>query len=81
MAKRSHDAGLQRAVKKLATKHSPDDVLHELSVMYEEFSVAGQSEPEVEFWLKCSKATSNISSGMNKWMHEMVEDAQEEGEE
>ena len=67
-------------VVRLTRKFSPDVIQGELARIYEEYSVAGDSEAEVEFWLKCSRASHNLSSGMNKWAHEMIEDM-EEGEE
>ena len=71
---------LVSVVVRLTRKFSPDVIQGELARIYEEYSVAGTSEPEVEFWLKCSRASHNLSSGMNKWAHEMIEDI-EEGDE
>ena len=71
---------LVSVVVRLTRKFSPDVIQGELARIYEEYSVAGESEPEVEFWLKCSRASHNLSSGMNKWAHEMIEDI-EEGDE
>ena len=69
---------LQRIIKSIAKKYPPDDILHELSVLYEEYSVNAGSEAEVEFWLKCSRATANLSSGTEKWFGEMIEEKEEE---
>jgi hypothetical protein len=49
-----------------------------MSVRYEEYSIGASSEAEVEFWLKCSRATSNLSSGTEKWLGEMIEEQEEE---
>jgi len=68
----------QSNIEKLARKVPPDDILHALSVLYEEYSVGSDSEAEVEFWLKCSRATANLSSGMEKWMEEMKEEQEDE---
>ena len=65
---------------RLTRKYSPDVIQAELARVYEEYSVASQSEDEVEFWLKCSRASYNLSSGMNKWAHEMIEDMEEDEE-
>ena len=72
---------LQKAIARLARKFPPDDILHELSTIYEEYSAGADSEAEVEFWLKCSRATANLSSGTEKWMGEMAEEKEEEDEE
>ena len=73
-------AQLASIVVRLTRKFAPDEIQAELGRVYEEYSAAGDSEAEVEFWLKCSRASHNLSSGMNKWAHEMIEDI-EEGEE
>lgn len=78
MKKKTHQQRLQSIMNKVSRQFKPDDILHELSVLYEEYSIAGTTEAEVEFWLKCSRATGNLSSGMEKWLHEMVEEQEEE---
>jgi hypothetical protein len=78
MAKRSQQEKLYRIIGRLTRKFKPDDILHEMSVRYEEYSIGAGSEAEVEFWLKCSRATGNLSSGTEKWLDEMVEEGQEE---
>ena len=80
MARKIESQKLASIVVRLTRKFSPDQIQHELGEVYEEYSTAGDSEPEVEFWFKCSRASHNLSSGMNKWAHEMIEDI-EEGEE
>lgn len=79
MAKKTSEQKLYSIVVRLTRKSSPDVIQGELAKVYEEYSAYGDSESEVEFWLKCSKASHNLSSGMNKWAHEMIEDI-EEGE-
>jgi len=69
---------LQSAIAKLAKKYKPDDILHELSMTYEEYSLMSKSEAEIEFWLKCSRATANLSSGTEKWFEEMREEQEDE---
>jgi len=69
---------LQRIIGRLAKTYKPDDILHELSMLYEEYSIGSKSEAEVEFWLKCSRATGNLSSGTEKWWGEMLEEQEEE---
>lgn len=78
MTKKSHSKTLQSSMNRLARKFRPDEILHELSVIYEEYSIASTTEAEVEFWLKCGRATGNLSSGMEKWLDEMIEEQEEE---
>ena len=80
MANKTLAQRLASIVVRLTRKFAPDEIQAELGRVYEEYSAAGDSEAEVEFWLKCSRASHNLSSGMNKWAHEMIEDI-EEGEE
>lgn len=76
--KKTQQEKLYRIIARLTRKFKPDDILHEMSVLYEQYSVAGTSEAEVEFWLKCSRATGNLSSGTEKWLDEMVEETMDE---
>jgi hypothetical protein len=69
---------LQNAIRKLAKQYAPDDILHELSISYEEYSIGAGNEAEVEYWLKCGKACGNLSSGMEKWFGEMLEEKEDE---
>lgn len=77
--KKSPYTKLERIVIRLTRKFNPDDVQAALAKVYEEYSIASTTEAEVEFWLKCAKASRNLSSGMNKWFHDAMEDL-EEGE-
>ena len=87
MAKRKKKTGKQRQeqlariIYKLTRKYSPDRIQVELAKVYESYSIGSGTESEIEFWYKCSRASFNLSSGMNKWAYEMVEDDEEEGEE
>jgi hypothetical protein len=76
--KKSHKERLQSIIGRLGRKFRPDEILHELSVLYEEYSVVGATEAEVEFWVKCSRSHGNLASGTNKWLYEMMEEQEEE---
>jgi hypothetical protein len=78
--KRIQQQKLYRIVERLMRKFKPDDILHEMSVIAEEYSAGGDTEAEVEFWLKCSRALSNLSSGTEKWLMEGMEEELEEEE-
>lgn len=80
MAKKTQQEKLRSIVVRLAKKFQPDDILHEMKVLYEEFSIAGTTEAEVEFWFKTSRACGNLSSGTEKWWGEMIEELEEEEE-
>lgn len=71
-------AQLIRICKRLVRKFSPDTIQSELGRVYEEYAALSQTEAEVEFWMKCYRASYNLASGMNKWGHEMVEEMMEE---
>lgn len=68
-------------INRLSRKFRPDEILKELSRVYEEYSVASPTEAEVEYWLKCSRGTGNLSSGTQKWLYEMIDEQEEENEE
>ena len=76
--KKSQQGKLYSIISRLMKIHKPDDLLHEMSVITEEYSVGASSEAEVEYWLKTSKATGNLSSGTEKWWGEMLEEIEEE---
>jgi hypothetical protein len=81
MARKSQQEKLRSIVVRLSKRFRPDDILWEMSVLYEEFSAAGETEAEVDFWLKLSRACGNLSSGAEKWAGEMVDELKEEIEE
>lgn len=84
MAKKSYKKQITKLasiIGRLTRKFSPDQIQHELANAYELNSIASTTESEVEFWLKCGRASFNLSSGMNKWAHEMVDDLKDELEE
>lgn len=81
MAKKSQQQKLRSIIIKLSKKFEPDDILYEMSVLYDEFSAVGNTEAEVEYWLKLSRATGNLSSGAEKWKDEMIDELEEEEDE
>lgn len=81
MAKKSQQEKLYSIMSRLLHKFQPDDILHEMSVVCEGYSIGSDTEAEVEFWLKTSRACGNLSSGMEKWLDEMVEEMVEHEEE
>lgn len=80
MAKRKRDKGekqLAHALLPLVRKHTPHAILQIMSKEYQSYLRRSRSDAEHEFWVKCSRATANLSSGMEKWLEEWID---EEGE-
>lgn len=80
MAKKSPHSKLVSIIGRLTRKFRPDEIQKELANVYESYSIASTTEPEVEYWLKCGRASNNLSSGMLKWVEDMIdemEDAEE----
>lgn len=79
--KKASRTKLVSVISKLSRTHRPSEILRELSTVYEEYSAASTTEAEVEFWLKCSRACSNLSSGTEKWLYEMIDEQEEDDDE
>lgn len=76
----SQEKRIQRILKRLTRKVSPGIIQEQLSNIYEEYTIVSNTEPEAEFWMKCAKASRNLSNGMTKWIHSMIDEL-ETGEE
>ena len=68
-------------ISRLSRKFRPDEILAELSAVYEEYSAASTTEAEVDYWLKTSRACKNLSSGTDKWLYEMIDELEEDDNE
>lgn len=79
--KKASRTKLVSGIQKLSRTHRPSEILAELSTVYEEYSAASTTEAEVEFWLKCSRACGNLSSGTEKWLYEMIDEQEEDDDE
>ncbi len=79
--KKAAHSTLVSNISRLSRSFRPDQILAELSAVYEEYSAASKSEAEVDYWLKCSRACSNLSSGTEKWLYEMVDEQEEDDDE
>lgn len=77
--KKATHSTLVSSINKLSRTFRPDQILAELSATYEEYSASSTTEAEVEYWLKCSRACKNLSSGTEKWLYEMA-DEEDDGE-
>ena len=72
--KRRYKTRLTEELVSLTQKYRPDEIQVALGKIYGEYSGGAKSEAEMDFWEKCSKASLNLASGMNKWAFEMLED-------
>lgn len=78
MPKKASHSELVSIVNRLSRKYRPSEILAELSAVYEEYSAASDTEAEVEYWLKTSRACKNLSSGTEKWLYEMVDELEDD---
>lgn len=64
-------------LKTLARKYMPSTLLHVLAKEYAKYPSKSRTDAEYEFWVKVSRSTANLSSGMEKWVEEWLEDEKE----
>jgi hypothetical protein len=69
---------LASIVRRLTNVFAPGDIQAALAKQYEDLSLVSKTEAEEEFWFKCFRASQNLSSGMHKWGHEMIDDLEGE---
>lgn len=79
MTKKSQKQKLANICNRLARKFHPYQILRELSKVYEEYVTLSVTEPEGDFWVKCSRAHENLANGTEKWLYEMLDEI-EDGE-
>ena len=65
---------IERKVAELARTVSPHIILRALNKEYRKYPKLSKSDAEYEFWVKCERSTANLSSGMEKWLEEMIEE-------
>lgn len=80
MSKRKkHSRGPKLLVlKTLARKYSPATLLQVLAKEYAKYPAKSRTDAEHEFWVKVSRSTANLSSGMTKWVEEWLDEEEEE---
>lgn len=79
--KKATHSKLVGVVSKLSRTYRADEILSELSSVYEEYSAASTTEAEVNYWLKLSRATKNLASGAEKWLYEMADELEDDDNE
>jgi hypothetical protein len=65
-------------LQQLVRVYRADQIQLQLAKIYKQYSAGSLTEVEFEYWLKCNKASKNLSSGMLKWLEEMIDDLKEE---
>jgi len=66
------------ALKSIARKYSPATILQVLAKEYAKYPSKSRTDAEHEFWVKVSRSTANLSSGMTKWVEEWIDEEEEE---
>jgi len=59
---------------------APHIILNVLSREYSSYVTRRQSDAEHEFWIKVSRSTANLGSGMEKWLEEWLDEEDEENQ-
>lgn len=80
-AKKTKQQRIRSIIARLLKRFEPDDVLWEMSVLFEGMVVVSPTEAEADYWYKLQRACNNLASGAEKWKAEMLEDLEEEKEE
>jgi len=70
---------VEKKIAELARTVSPHTILRALNKEYKKYPKLSKSEAEYEFWIKCERSTGNLSSGMEKWLEEMIDEEEEDG--
>ena len=80
MAKRDKHVKLKSKVVELARKAAPHQILSLLANEYKSYPRRSRNSAEEEFWVKVSRSTANLASGMEKWLEEWIDEEESEGE-
>lgn len=58
----------------LCREFSPDSLLKVMAKEYKKYPSLSRSEAEHEYWIKVSRSSANLASGMEKWLNEMIDE-------
>lgn len=72
--RKSKSGQVEKTMAELAKIASPHTILGALNKEYKKYPKLSKSDAEYEFWVKCERSTANLSSGMEKWLEEMVDE-------
>lgn len=68
---------LTGTINKLVKKYHPYEIQRELAKQYDMMLRYVGSGGEEEYWIKISKSSRNLASGMEKWLDELIEELEE----
>jgi len=69
---------LKRKLLPVVRSVAPHQILGIMAREYASYVRKSQSDAEHEFWVKVSRSSANLSSGMEKWLEEWIDE--EEGD-
>ena len=76
--RKTKQSEVDRKIAELARTVSPHTILRALNKEYKKYPRLSKSEAEYEFWVKCERSTANLSSGMEKWLEEMIDEEEDD---
>jgi len=65
-------------IHELARKFTPGAILKTLAKEYKKYPRKSKTDAEYEFWIKVSRSTANLASGMEKWVEEWLDEEDED---
>jgi len=65
---------VEKTIARLAQTATPHMILGALNKEYRKYPKLSGTQAEYEFWVKCERSTGNLSSGMEKWLEEMLDE-------
>lgn len=65
---------LKRKLLPLVREVVPHHILGMMSKEYSTYLRKSRSDAEHEFWIKISRSTANLASGMEKWLEEWLDE-------
>jgi len=64
-------------LRELAREYLPSQILETLAREYRGYPRRSSTGAEQEFWIKVSRSTANLASGMDKWVEEWLDEEKE----
>ena len=70
---------LKRVLLPLVQRVAPNHILEIMSQEYGKYVRMSKSGAEQDFWIKAERSTANLSSGMEKWIEEWIDEEEDDG--
>lgn len=70
---------LKRVLLPLVQRVAPNHILEIMSNEYGKYVRVSKSSAEQDFWIKAERSTANLSSGMEKWIEEWIDEEEDDG--